>query len=60
MKDDYLKRKFREIEEEVAIAVAVANMIGIMQGKCTDQVITTRDECARKIIAIVERILKKK
>jgi purine nucleoside phosphorylase len=49
----------RKIEEEVAIAVGVANMIGVMEGKCTDNVIRARDSASDNIQKMVKRFIKK-
>ena len=49
----------REIEEEVAVATGVANMVGCIYGKCTDGVIQSRDEAITNIQKIVKQILKK-
>ena len=58
MKEDYLGKKMKDIEEEVAVAVGVANMIGCVMGKCTEEVIQARDEATEKIQKIVRKLLK--
>lgn len=58
MKRGYLERKLKDIENEVAVAVGVANMVGVMFGVCNDSVIKARDEATAKIIKIVHKLIK--
>lgn len=59
MKESYLAAKFTEIETEVAVAVTIANFIGINQGKCTDGVIEARDIATARILRAVRQLLKR-
>ena len=57
--EKYIIEKMRQIEGEVAIAVGVASFVGCMFGKCTDQVIKSRDDATRNIQKKVRQIIKR-
>jgi hypothetical protein len=59
MHEKYIAKKLRDIENEICAAVGAANLTGIMQGKCTDNVIKWRDDCTNNVQKIVKQIIKK-
>lgn len=58
MEDKYLKKKLREIEAEVAVAVGCACFGVLMFGRVTDSIIKERDKSSDNIEKIVKQILK--
>ena len=58
MTQKYIDKKLKDIEAEICLAVAVANMIGCMTGKCTDSVIEIRDNTVKKVQKIVIKLLR--
>lgn len=58
MENKYLKKKFREIEAEVAVAVGFACFGVLMFGHMNDSIIKERDKASDNIEKIVKQILK--